>query len=167
MAEIKTRIILRNDTAENWENSEVKLKKGESAVEIVDGKAKLKIATADDQSFASAAYVGGAEANVFQVELAADETDIEAAIDEVVGDTELAVGDIAIVKATIGDSDKTSYTSYVYDKFVDEEGAETFAWTAMDGNYSATNVYLNKSIKLTSAVGNYAKDYKPLKRILQ
>ena len=159
MAEIKTRIILRNDTAENWENSEVKLKKGESAVEIVDGKAKLKIATADDQTFASAAYVGGAEANVFQVELAADETDIEAAIDEVVGDTELAVGDIAIVKATIGDSDKTSYTSYVYDKFVDEKGAETFAWTAMDGNYSATNVYLNKSIKLTSAVGNYAKDY--------
>ena len=80
MAEIKTRIILRNDTAENWENSEVKLKKGESAVEIVDGKAKLKIATADDQGFAAAPYVGGAEANVFQVTLDKDATDIDAAI---------------------------------------------------------------------------------------
>ena len=130
MAEIKTRIILRNDTAENWENSEVKLKKGESAVEIVDGKAKLKIATADDQTFASAAYVGGAEANVFQVELAADETDIEAAINRVVGTTELAIGDIAIVKAGIA-GDKHSYTSYVWD------GAN---WAATDGNYSAAIV---------------------------
>ena len=150
MAEIKTRIILRNDTAENWENSEVKLKKGESAVEIVDGKAKLKIATADDQSFASAAYVGGAEANVFQVELAADETDIEAAISKVVGSTELAVGDIAIVKAGIA-GDKKSYTSYVWD------GAN---WVATDGNYSAANVYTNDNITLAgtySSIGNFSK----------
>ena len=150
MAEIKTRIILRNDTAENWENSEVKLKKGESAVEIADGKAKLKIATADDQSFASAAYVGGAEANVFQVELAADETDIEAAISKVVGSTELAVGDIAIVKAGIA-GDKKSYTSYVWD------GAN---WVATDGNYSAANVYTNDNITLAgtySSIGNFSK----------
>ena len=150
MAEIKTRIILRNDTAENWENSEVKLKKGESAVEIVDGKAKLKIATADDQSFASAAYVGGAEANVFQVELAADETDIEAAISKVVGSTELAVGDIAIVKAGIA-GDKKSYTSYVWD------GAN---WVATDGNYSAANVYTNDNITLAgtySSIGNFSR----------
>ena len=150
MAEIKTRIILRNDTAENWENSEVKLKKGESAVEIVDGKAKLKIATADDQTFTSAAYVGGAEANVFQVELAADETDIEAAISKVVGSTELAVGDIAIVKAGIA-GDKKSYTSYVWD------GAN---WVATDGNYSAANVYTNDNITLAgtySSIGNFSR----------
>ena len=161
MAEINTRIILRNDTAENWENSEVKLKKGESAVEIIDGKAKLKIATADDQTFASAAYVGGAEANVFQVTLAKDATDIEAAIAAVVGDAELAVGDIAIVKATIGDTDKISYTSYVYDKVgVDEQGKDRFAWTAMDGNYSASNVYTNDNITLAgtySTIGNFSK----------
>ena len=150
MAEIKTRIILRNDTAENWENSEVKLKKGESAVEIVDGKAKLKIATADDQEFAAAPYIGGAEANVFQVELTADETDIEAAISKVVGSTELAVGDIAIVKAGIA-GDKKSYTSYVWD------GAN---WVATDGNYSAANVYTNDNITLAgtySSIGNFSK----------
>ena len=82
MAEINTRIILRNDTAEAWKNSELKLKGGEAAVEVVNGKAKLKIATTDNQSFADAPYIGGAEANVFQIELTADETDIEAAIEE-------------------------------------------------------------------------------------
>ena len=150
MAEINTRIILRNDTAANWEDSEVKLKAGEAAVEIIDGKAKLKIATADDQGFAAAPYVGGAEANVFQVELAADETDIEAAISKVVGSTELAVGDIAIVKAGIA-GDKKSYTSYVYD------GAN---WVATDGNYSAANVYTNDNITLAgtySSIGNFSK----------
>lgn len=145
MAEINTRIILRNDTAANWEDSEVKLKAGEAAVEIIDGKAKLKIATADDQGFAAAPYVGGAEANVFQVELTADETDIEAAIDKVVGTTELAVGDIAIVKAGIA-GDKHSYTSYVWD------GAN---WAATDGNYSAANVYTNSKITLA---GDYGQD---------
>ena len=138
MAEINTRIILRNDTATNWENSEVKLKAGEAAVEIVNGKAKLKIATADNQGFAAAPYVGGAEANVFQIQLAAGETDIEAAINKVVGSTELAVGDIAIVKAEIGEeTGKFSYTSYVYE----EIEADRFEWVAMDGNYSASNVY--------------------------
>ena len=145
MAEINTRIILRNDTAANWEDSEVKLKAGEAAVEIIDGKAKLKIATADDQGFAAAPYVGGAEANVFQVELTADETDIEAAISKVVGSTELTVGDIAIVKAGIA-GDKKSYTSYVYD------GAN---WVATDGNYSAANVYTNSKITLA---GDYGQD---------
>lgn len=160
MAEINTRIILRNDTAEAWKNSELKLKGGEAAVEVVNGKAKLKIATTDNQSFADAPYIGGAEANVFQIELTADETDIEAAIEEEVGDTELAIGDIAIVKAPIADG-KYSYTSYIYEKFVNAEtNAETFAWTAMDGNYNAANVYTQKDITLTSAVGNYAKDYK-------
>lgn len=161
MAEITTRIVLRNDTADKWATeagASTPLKAGEAAVEFVNGKAKLKVATEDNQTFANAPYIGGAEANVFQVELANNEMDIDG-IDRVVGDTELAVGDIAIVKAKIGDSDKVSYTSYVYEKFVDENNVETFAWVAMDGNYSAQNVYLNKGIKLTSAVGNYAKDY--------
>ena len=47
MAEIKTRIILRNDSADAWKDSEVELQQGEAAVEIKDGKAKVKIATAD------------------------------------------------------------------------------------------------------------------------
>lgn len=148
MAEINTRIILRNDTADKWATeagAATPLKPGEAAVEIVNGKAKLKVGIAEDSTFASAPYIGGAEANVFQIELAEDETDIEAAIDEVVGETELAIGDIAIVKAGIA-GDKHSYTSYVWD------GAN---WAATDGNYSAANVYTNSKITLA---GDYGKD---------
>lgn len=146
MAEITTRIILRNDTADKWSTeagAATPLKAGEAAVEIANGKAKLKIATSDDQTFAAAPYVGGAEANIFQVELAADETDIEAAINKVVGSTELAIGDIAIVKAGIA-GDKHSYTSYVWD------GAK---WVATEGNYSAANVYTNSKITLAGDYG--------------
>ena len=148
MAELNTRIILRNDTADNWATEAGKataLKAGEAAVEIINGKAKLKVATVDNQTFEAAPYVGGAEANVFQVELEANETDIENAIDAVVGDTELAVGDIAIVKAGIA-GDKASYTSYVWD------GNN---WVATEGNYSAANVYTNSKITLA---GDYGKD---------
>lgn len=157
MAEINTRIVLRNDTTENWSTEAGKatpLKAGEAAVEIINGKAKVKVAIEDNQTFENAPYIGGAEANVFQIELEANETDIDAAIAEEVGDTELAIGDIAIVKAPIAEG-KWSYTSYVYEKFVSETGVETFAWTAMDGNYSAANVYTNAKITLA---GDYGQD---------
>lgn len=150
MAEIKTRIILRNDSAENWADSEVELRAGEAAVEIKDGKAKVKVATEDGQTFSEAAYIGSEDAKVFQVELGATETDIEAAIAAVVNGAELNKGDIAIVKAGIA-GDKKSYTSYVWD------GAN---WVATDGNYSAANVYTNDNITLAgtySSIGNFSK----------
>ena len=149
MAEINTRIILRNDTAEAWgteAGQATKLKAGEAAVEIKDGKAKLKIATEDNQAFAAAPYVG-TEANVFQVELQASDLDDEAAIDRVVAGTEVNPGDVAVVKAGIAGNAK-SYTSYVYD-------GEN--WVATDGNYSARNVYFKNDITLAgdyTAVGN-------------
>ena len=145
MAEINTRIILRNDSADNWEGSKVELKQGEAAVEIKDGKAKVKIATENGQTFADAAYIGSEDEKMFQVELAADDLDDEAAINRVVNGAELNKGDIAVVKAGIA-GDKKSYTSYVYD------GAN---WVATDGNYSAANVYTNSKITLA---GDYGQD---------
>jgi hypothetical protein len=55
-------------------------------------------------------------------------------------------GDTAIVKRTISGT-KVSHTAYVFD------GAN---WAAMDGNYSASNVYLANSIKMSgfTSVGN-------------
>lgn len=43
--EIKTRIIIRNDTSDNWEGSIIVLQKGEPAIEIdtVNKTGKLKI----------------------------------------------------------------------------------------------------------------------------
>ena len=137
MAEINTRIILRNDSAEAWATeagAATPLKKGEAAVEIKDGKARVKVAIEDNKTFADAPYIGSEDAKVFQVELGSDETDIEAAINAVVNGAELNKGDIAIVKAGIA-GDKKSYTSYVWGPV-----ADGFAWTAMDGNYNASFV---------------------------
>ena len=147
MAEIKTRIVLRHDETADWADAgdNATLKAGEAAIEFVNGKAKMKVGTSEGQKFSDAPYIGGAEANVFQVELPANATDIEEEIGKVVGEAELATGDIAIVKAGIA-GDKKSYTSYVYD------GSK---WAATDGNYSAANVYTNSKITLA---GDYGKD---------
>ena len=59
--------------------------------------------------------------------------------------------DIAILTHTIGETDKSSYTGYVYDGT---------AWKAMDGNYDASNVYLGEDILLAggyTSVGNVNK----------
>ena len=46
MAEIKTRILLRNDTLANWETSPVVLKKGEIAIAMLDGAlAEVRVGT--------------------------------------------------------------------------------------------------------------------------
>lgn len=159
MAEIKTTIQLRNDTAANWasETGAAKvLKPGEFAVEYDGDKAKLKIGSADGtKSYAELDYfASAAPAAVYQVELEENETDIEGAIAEAVGSNELQAGDIAIVKAGIA-GDKTSYTSYVYGETADG----SMAWIATDGNYSAQNVYFKNDITLAgsyTSVGNVA-----------
>jgi hypothetical protein len=63
-------------------------------------------------------------------------------------------GDVAIVKALITEG-KYSYTSYVYEAALDVEGNASCGWTAMDGNYSAANVFLKDKIVLA---GDYGKD---------
>ena len=69
-------------------------------------------------------------------------------------------GDVAIVKAKIAEG-KYSYTSYVYDSVLDTEAEDTtHGWSAMDGNYSAANVFLNDKITLAgnyTSIGNYNK----------
>ena len=81
------------------------------------------------------------------------ETEVEAgaehvtAIETTVGEATLQNGDIAIVKEAIANG-KKQYTAYVYDG----------SWKAMDGNYSATNVYTNEDITVTTAVGELSVD---------
>lgn len=81
------------------------------------------------------------------------ETEVEAgaehvtAIEAKVGEATLQNGDIAIVKEAIANG-KKQYTAYVYDG----------DWKAMDGNYSAANVYTNEDITVTTAVGELPVD---------
>lgn len=146
MANLRTRIVLRNDSTANWlTNSDQVLLKGEVGIEfLTDGKVKMKVGDGT-KTWNELPYFGGDESHVYEATLATDETK-EAAIARVVGDNTPAVGDIAIVKALIG-GEKYEYTAYVYNGT---------AWAAMDGNYSAENVYFNENLLTTVAIGNIA-----------
>lgn len=164
MAELKTIITLRQGTTAEWADSEVVLKQGEMGLEyLTDGTVKIK-AGDGEKLWSALPYVGSdvKAANVFQVELGADDTDDIAAIEAKVAEenAEKQDGDVAIVKATIAEG-KYSYTSYVYDAALDVEGENsTHGWSAMDGNYSAANVFLKDKITLAgnyTSIGNYSK----------
>ena len=140
MAELRTRIVIRNDSTTNWlANESVVLLKGEVGIEfLADGKVKMKVGDGT-KTWAQLDYLNGEEAKTFQV----------SSLDEIT-DTELAVGDTAIVKTAIYTdaeneaNNKYSYTGYVYN------GS---AWAAMDGNYSADNVYFEDDMLVTKEIG--------------
>lgn len=92
--------------------------------------------------------VSAAPAQIFEIDLIENESH-EAAIIKAVGEKTLTAGDIAIVRETIGidasdNSIATSHTAYVYNGK---------AWAAMDGNYSARNVFFDDDFIFTKAIG--------------
>ena len=140
MAELRTRIVIRNDSTTNWlTNESAVLLQGEVGIEfLTDGKVKMKVGDGT-KTWTQLPYFGGEEAKTFQV----------SSLEEIT-ETELAVGDTAIVKTAIYTdaeneaNNKYSYTGYVYN------GS---AWTAMDGNYNADNVYFSDDMLVTKEIG--------------
>ena len=144
---LKTRILLRNDETANWlKNQNTVLGQGEAGVEfLANGKTKIKIGDGV-KKWSELPYVDGEDIvkeQIFQIEAQAEQDDI-AAITTAVGDAVLQSGDIVIIKRVIA-SEKYEYTAYVYNGST---------WVAMDGNYNAENVYFDKDLVTTSAVGN-------------
>lgn len=147
MAELRTRIVLRNDSTGNWNaavinagDTGIVLLRGELGIEFVEnGKPKLKIGDGVTK-WEDLSYFGGEEAKTFQV----------STLSEIPIGEELAVGDTAIVKTAIyidennEANNKYSYTGYVYN------GTN---WAAMDGNYSAENVYFDEDFTFTTKIG--------------
>ena len=157
MALLNTTIILRNDSTVNWlANENVILARGEVAIEfLANGKAKMKIGDGE-KTWAQLSYFGGESAKYYDVVPEVDEDgSIEIhldAITRVVNGATLSSGDIAVVKETFAPG-KTQYTAYVYD-------GDAATWKAMDGNYSADNVYTAKDLTLAgnfTTIGNYEK----------
>lgn len=68
-----------------------------------------------------------------------------ASIDEAVAGNTPVKGDFCIVKTQIGTSDKYQHTAYVFNGT---------AWEAMDGNYSAENVFFPENLTTTKEIGN-------------
>ena len=158
MAELNTIITLRQGTTAQWANSKVVLKTGEMGLEYLsDGSVKIK-AGDNEHLWSALPYIGSdvKAANVFQVELTDNSmnhiTAIEAQVNQ--ENAEKQDGDVAIVKSSIAEG-KYSYTSYVYEASLDTEESTSKGWSAMDGNYSADNVYLKDKIVLA---GDYGKD---------
>ena len=144
---LKTRILLRNDETANWlKHQNTVLGQGEAGVEfLANGKTKIKIGDGV-KKWSELPYVDGddiVQTQVFQIEAQAEQDDL-AAIATAVGDAVLQSGDIVIIKRVIA-SEKYEYTAYVYNGT---------SWCAMDGNYNAENVYFDKDLVTTSAVGN-------------
>ena len=156
--ELKTRIVLRNDSTANWAAQDPVLLKGEIGFDmdllifkVGDGVKKWSEIDKTFKSYedtmlavneAINAAVGGLhETQVYQaqVDLGGDK---EAALTAAA--TEPAKGDIGIIKEKLSPDGKYQYTAYVY---------TGDAWAAMDGNYDAENVYFQKNITITAPIG--------------
>lgn len=145
---LNTRIVMRNDSAENWTTKNPILLEGEFGVENDSHKFKIGdgttawtgLAYAGTDEAAIQTLIDNAEDNVTSIDADADKTDTEA----LAGITAPGKGDAAIIKRVISEG-KKSYTAYVYD------GTK---WEAMDGNYNASNVYLDDDIVMA---GNYTQ----------
>jgi hypothetical protein len=92
-----------------------------------------------------AANMEAAPAQIFQIIADADEADSDAILRVVEGNL-LSAGDIVIVKRLIVNN-KYQHTAYVFD-------GEN--WVAMDGNYSAANIFTPEDIQVTTTVGELA-----------
>lgn len=143
MAEILTRIQLRNDTTANWNaHSTTVLLAGEVGIELLsDGAVKMKLGNGTS-TWADLPYYGGTATQLYEATLTAGETH-DAAITRVTSGAKINSGDFVIVKEAIG-TDKYQYTAYVY---------AADAWKALDGNYNAENVYFDKDLTITANVG--------------
>ena len=145
---LNTRIVMRNDSAENWTTKNPILLEGEFGVENDSHKFKIGdgitawtgLAYAGTDEAAIQTLINNAEDNVTSIDADADKTDTEV----LAGIAAPGKGDAAIIKRVISEG-KKSYTAYVYD------GTK---WEAMDGNYNASNVYLDDDIVMA---GNYTQ----------
>ena len=144
---LTTQIILRNGTTTEWEASTKVLKLGEIGIDTTKNEIRigdgthtwkdLKIAGADQEAIQ--ALIDKAEDKVSVLLVEGNETDTEMLVTV----ANPAQGDMAIVERAVA-TNANSHTAYVYD-------GEN--WCAMDGNYSAENVYFDSDLTYTAPIG--------------
>lgn len=152
MATLNIRIQLRNDTAENWTLKNPLLLKGEMGVETDTGKTKigngndhwttLKYSGVDEDTIKG--IIDNNRNNFTEVIPNEGESDAQALAREISNPKK---GDMAVVVRTFVEG-KQSYTAYIHD---------STGFKAMDGNYSADNVYFDEDITYTVQFGTLAK----------
>lgn len=139
---LKTVIQVRRDTTANWEiNKDVIPAEGEPCLDINTGIVKYGDGVTTYENLKAS---GGAAASHYEGVRQDNESDNDV-ISRVLAELSVtaAKDDIFVVKSLIAEG-KYSYTAYVYDGTV---------WAAMDGNYSAENVYFSNDLTYTAAIG--------------
>lgn len=141
---VKTKIQVRRDTTANWvANKDVVPAEGEPCFDLDTGMLKIGDGSTTYEHLEA---VGGTSASHYEGVRADSESDMDV-ITRVLeaANASAEKDDVFIVKALIVDG-KYSYTAYVYN------GS---AWVAMDGNYSAENVYFPSDMVFTYQFGKY------------
>lgn len=158
MANITTKIVLRNDTLSAWQNANPVLLKGEIGLARLSGdlssKYELRIGdgTSNWNSLSATNIIIPAE-NVSGLTetIASLSTSYYETFDEVSTLTGNFVnGDIAVKKSVIS-GDLQEFTAYRYDSTLTGDNK----WRALDKNYNAENVYFDENIVITQAFGKY------------
>lgn len=147
MATLNTKIVLRNDLAAIWAEKNPKLLAGEIGIEKDTGLMKI----GDGENYWNdLEYANECErAAHYDVEATESQSDIEAIAAKLaeIG-VEPKLDDVAIVKRVIA-GDLIQRTAFIYNGT---------AWEAMDGNYSASNVYLKNDVVVTTKTGELAEN---------
>lgn len=140
---MRTKIQVRRDTTANWlTNKDVVPAAGEPCFDLDLGTLKIGDGVTTYENLKEIS--GGATAAHYEGVKADGETDndvIARVLTE--ANAEAQKDDIFVVKALIAGG-KYTYTAYVFDGTV---------WAAMDGNYSAENVYFADDLTYTAAIG--------------
>lgn len=154
--ELKTRIILRNDSTANWTANETTvLLKGEVGIEFnpnatTAGKKILMKIGDGITAWKDLPYFGGEEAHVYEAQVAKG-GDHSAAITTALNGATPNTHDIAIVKEAVIAADKLGDATQRYQFTAYRWNGTT--WAACDGNYSASNVYFDEDFTFTKAIG--------------
>lgn len=160
--EILTKLILRNDSTENWSTKNPVLDKGEIGFEFtVDGAVLTKVGDGTS-AWNDLDYIGVDDEKIndlisqsrdsfYSVVRNEGETDNEA-ITRALGGSTAVKGDVCVIKTALGtDPESYSHMGYVFD------GSN---WGAMDGNINSENVIIGKDLVFAgsySSVGNVSK----------
>ena len=149
---LNTVIQLRNGTAEEWASSTLILRQAEIGIEndtglfkIGNGKDLFK-----DLKYANdiKGQISKSEHRYLDIEKAEGDTDQQAINKAIAAYTNFGDarnGDVCIVRKVIGEG-HWEYTAYAYSNDVG-------GWIAMDGNYSADNVYFSEDLVYTANIG--------------
>lgn len=155
MAQINTRIVLRNDTKANWDavKDTVRLNVGEFGVESDTGLFKIGKEKAVGVLCTWAELDYANDVPDIDLSTVTNKVHMKGSFDELPSEGNV-VGDIGIVKKLLyDDTSETNADLYTYTAYVWSEVESGYAWAAMDGNYSATNVYFDRDLTYTANIG--------------